>query len=96
MPTLFALRHKVNRNDSAIRSVSQTHRHSDIVDFRHVKDSGIMVTNSIELRHDTIDDVKMSNEHRERWDREASCESLVHVSSMPVLGHMILHANMCF
>jgi hypothetical protein len=81
VPTLFALRHKTESRDPT--SMSQTHRHSDIVGFRQVKGSGITVTNSIELRNDAIEDVKLSNEHRELWDRQASNDSLVpsaHVS----------------
>jgi hypothetical protein len=63
--------------------MSQTHRHSDIISFRKVKGSGITVTNSIELRNDAIEDVKLSPGRRELWDREASNDSLVqyvHVS----------------
>jgi len=81
VPTLFALRHKNESSDLA--SMSQTHRRSDIVGFRQVKDSGITVTNSIELRNDAIDDLKSSHGHRELWDRQASNDSLVqsvHVS----------------
>lgn len=69
--------------------MSQTHRHSDVIGSRQVKDSGIIVTNSIELRNDAIDDVKMSNEHRELWDCQASNESLVqsvHVSPRILRG----------
>jgi len=82
VPTLFALRHKAHTND--LTAMSQTHRNSDIIGFRQVKNSGITVTNSIELRHDAIDDSKTSHEHREIWDREASNESLVHVVSSAV------------
>lgn len=63
--------------------MSQTHRNSDIIGFRQVKDSGITVTNSIELRNEAIDDMKISHDHRELWDRQASNDSLVpsvHVS----------------
>jgi len=62
--------------------MSQTHRHSDIVGFTQVKNSGITVTNSIELRNEAID-VKLSHDHRELWDMQASNDSLVssvHVS----------------
>ncbi len=81
VPTLFALRHKTVLRDQVI--MSQIQRNSDIIGFRQVKDSGITVTNSIELRNDAIGDVKTSHEHREIWDRQASNDSLVpcvHVS----------------
>jgi hypothetical protein len=82
VPTLFALRNKTESRDPT--TMSQTHRNSDIIGFRQVKDSGITVTNSIELRNDAIEDVKRSHEHREFWDtRQASNDSLVpsvHVS----------------
>jgi hypothetical protein len=96
VPTLFALRHKTHTNDPATMSMSQSHRHSDIIGFKQVKDSGITVTNSIELRNESIDDMTTNHEHREIWDREASNESLVHVSSLVLLDHLTVHTNLYF
>jgi hypothetical protein len=88
VPTLFALRHKNESKDRM--SMSQSYRHSDVIGFRQVKGSGITVTNSIELRSEAIDDLKLSHKHREAWDRQASNDSLVqsmHVSPWILLGH---------
>jgi hypothetical protein len=70
--------------------MSQTHRLSGIIGFRQVKDSGITVTNSIELRNDAIEDVKISHDRRELWDCQASNDNLVpsvHVSLRILQGH---------
>lgn len=97
VPTLFALRHKTEPRDPTV--MSQIHRNSDIISFRQVKNPGITVTNSIELRNDAIDDIKISHEHRELWDRQASKDSLVssvHVSYENLDSWLCINLTCCY
>lgn len=67
VPTLFALRHRSATSDS---TSFHNRRHSDMTGLRKLSDEGIMVTRCVELKRETVGDLKDPEDFEVRWVEE--------------------------